>query len=600
MHNNNYDDDDDLPEKADLSFNRIIAATNNCNIRKTRQLWQDHFTVMCEKNELMTEEQVNKLVNNLTYGKSRSCLLAHRAGSDILSMLTHRHILTAKQVALVIRCIDGGKLPDDFSFQWVDNLLSLGCKFSNEHYNKLIVYGYKAGINTIMSKNEATLDDLNVICKSGQFNALDAFIKKFKVAPDLSTINILAKQDIGDIQKQNVIIKLVQHERFPLSVELIKSIFSVIDLRSISDYVANLFNLHKITRFSDIRFIFRNPVTLREMCNINYLVTMCHDRNVTLDDEYLKIIMMQTVISTCLITTEVNLVLKNNIKLYRCTEFDGRHNDTYKYLDNYYDVVSKFVLASTNRKALLEHSCLVDDRLTFDIIVKHLNTATEKCLLNACASGSFDMIKILLDMKILPTIECIRSMKPKYINKDIFYLLLKYGLPVNLEVVEACLIKGIYIQDLHEHGYKPDIELYKICYKYNDFPKLYVDQLKKNPAVNMNIRLAISRNMKANDNANKSTKKNPDEIECPVYTVEEIIQMMKDNHVVPDYMMYTHAVATKNTRLVEYFEKEFGMKPTISALILINNENDRREYLDRILKCHDVPSELLTTHAEKN
>jgi len=196
------------------------------------------------------------------------------------------------------------------------------------------------------------------------------------------------------------------------------------------------------------------------------------------------------------------------------------------------------------------------------------------------------MLKILFNMKALPTVECVKLLGVYYNNNinnqlEIFNALLRNGLPVNLEIIEAAFLKGLYIPNLEDYGFKPDLELYKICYKYKNFPNVYVSQLEKNPSVDIDIRLTIA------DKASTNKQK----------TEEEIIDMIKLRNIVPDYMMYGQAVCNNKIKLIDYFENEWNMKPNLDTLVLIDVLKSRHEYLERIIKCHNIQQSAITTVA---
>ena len=560
------------------------------------------FKQLHARNELMTNHQVDRFIKKMITGKSRSFLMySCYRNIDVLNMLTERHLLTEKQVTSLITCMSGYTPP---SFKWVDNLTLLGYKLPDKQRDKLIVLGYKMGVDLILNKETSNIDELNSICSSKDFDLvkMEAFLKKFKIVPQLSTIEILVSKinphNSKDTDINLAIEKMIEYG-FPLSFAFVEKIFRRINLKLFEGYIDKLFTEGHIKLLSDIDFMFKahgNNIFNSEVViitNIDYMLSLFSNKNIPLTgaDQYLKLLMTGIEKHTDDRQPKKMEESKKNIDQYY---YKSAKCDAKLVLNKYFDVAVKLIQASSNPLELLEHACLVGDRLIFDILIDKLNKFTEKCVSNVCSSGSYDMLQILFNMKALPTLECLKSMQCD--NNFIFDLLLKNGLPINKDTIEISLTKGLHISNLQDYGYQPARELYEICYKHNRFPREYISQLKTNPSLHMDIRLAINDNLvqyPTNTKGNKSSKEEKLNI-----TEDEIIQKIKDNNIVPDYMMYSHAVSTEKTKLVEYFETEYNMKPNLSALILIDDVTSRRDYLERIISCHNISQDIITTTAK--
>ena len=592
-------------------------------INEYHSLYGDNFKIdyqfflkqLYAKNELMTNHQVDRFIKKMIKGKSRSLLTyGYYNNIDVLNVLTERHLLTEKQVTSIITCMIG--FPP--SFKWVDNLTLLGYKLLNKQRDKLIALGYKIGVDLILNKETSNIDELNSICSSKDFDLgkMETFLKKFKIVPQLSTIEILVNKINSNNNKDTdfhlAIEKMIEYG-FPLSFAFVEKIFRKINLKLFANYIDKLFTEGHIKLLSDIDFMFKayevtnnfSP-TVVILTNIDYMISLFLNKNIPLNggDQYLKLLMTRIdkhekdkKFDLKLMKKENELDYDNKMEEYK-KNIDQYYYRIYTYdaklvLNKYFDVAIKLIQASSNPLELLEHACLVSDRLIFDILIDKLNKFTEKCVSNVCSSGSSFMLQILLNMKALPTLECLKSIHCD--NNIMFDLLLKNGLPINRDTIEISLTKGLYISNLQDYGYQPASELYEICYKHDRFPYQYISQLKTNSSLNMDIRLAIKENplKETNTKGNKTSKEANLKI-----TDDEIIQKIKDNNIIPDYMMYGHAVSSGKTKLVEYFEKEYGMKPNLDALILIENVTSRRNYLERIISCHNISQDIITTTAK--
>lgn len=526
------------------------------------------FNELYRSNQLLTSNQLDAFIKKIVFGKSRS-LINISINIEVLNILTQRHLLTEKQVSSILDCFKWKQK----SYVWIENLIKLGYNISDKQRIILIDHGYRQGIDLILNKDTATINDLNIICKMHELDneKIKNFLDKFKIIPNLDTIEILCKNIEYNINTTNIIVaidEMIKHN-LPLSLAFIKILFNHIIFvefsGSIKKYIERLFDENYVKCINDIEFIFIK-LTPMNILNILYLIRLCSRFNIPHynDAKYLKLLMT---------ANHDNDKDKDNDKIF---------------LKNYKDIVMVFLNSLSNESELLElleHACHMSDEFTFDIILNKINKITDKCIIYACGSYNIRILKILLNMKVLPTIECLKALSDiNSKNHEIFNILISNGLVINLETIEIAFMKNIYIDNLQIYGYQPDIEVYKICYKYQCFPNTYILQLKKNPLLHMDIRLAIH---KDNEYRDKDISKSED----------KIIQLIKDNNIIPDYMMYGHAVSTNKTKLIEYFEIVFNMKPNLDALILIDDLSRRQEYLRRIISCHNIPREIIMTSA---
>lgn len=580
--------------------NKVIKEINSIDeiLNTNYSLYGSNFLDDCDsfltklysKDEILTSQQVDSLIRKMIKGRSRSLLNYYGYKNiAVLNKLTEKHMLTEKQVGSIISCIKN----NTDSFKWIDNLIILGYQLADKQRDKLITLGYKAGIDLILKKGTSCIEELNSICSSVEFNLekVETFLKKFNIIPAISTVEILiqklsisATNYYGSYAAQNkqksdfefVIKKLIEY-KLPPCIEVIEKLYKFIDFYQIPQYIDKLFNTNFINDLSDIAFMFDHQSHLLiPMGNIEYMLTKCEQYKIHLNPKYLKPLMIginKSAEPTGLYQSIINIKTYTHIKFIY---------DSQIILEPYYNIIDKFLQVSKGSELeLLEHACYVSDRLVFDILINKSIEFTEKCVSNTCASHSINMLKILFNMKGLPNLDCVKSLTGNdNSNVQVFNLLLANGLPINIETIEVAFTKGLYISNLEDYGFKPDLDLYKICYKYNNFPNVYVIQLEKNSSIDMDIRLAIAGGL--------STKK----------TEEEIIDLIKTRNILPDYMMYGQAIINYKHKLVEYFENEWKMKPNLDALVLINDLSYRQQYLKRIIDCHNIKQDIITTFAE--
>lgn len=541
------------------------------------------------RNETLTSSQLDNLIKKMVKGKSRSLMTYRIAeGIELLGHITEKHLLSEKQVTLIIECIISCNRSIE-SFQWIDNLIALGYELSDMQINKLVSMNYQKSIDMmfkkILQKDCSNIRELNLICSSPHIplEDIEKYLNKYKINPTLETVESIIQMEknkdpniktpIADLILMRIL--LLSQNGLQESVQVIQYIYKIFLIDILNDYIDKLFDKNIISKMSDINFMFKQEYHLPiVMENIIYMLKKFEQYNIPRDFECLKNLMTQI--------TRPAKYQEDNINQYNY----GRYTNS--NIEKYFDIIISFLKDSplgfdniTYELELLEHACYISDILMFDILIKKINTYTNKCVINACVSWSINMLNILFDMKALPTLECVKQLgENRYRNIEIFNILLKNGLPINMETIDAAFEKEIYISSLDNYNVVADIELYKLCYKYDKFPNEYITQLDKNPSVNMDLRLSI---------ANKQTG--------PAKTQEEIIEEIVTRGITPDYTMYDHAVCNNKLKLIQYFENEWKMKPSLNALVLIPDLTTRKQYMKRIIECHNIDPSIIISVA---
>ena len=571
--------------------NNVVIDSIDAIIQGHYNPWNNAFSNDCNSflkkkyghNELLTDIEVESLIKKMVKGKTKS-LIGNYYSQNIgaLDILTQKHKLSEKQVTAVLSCM---KQVGKDLFKWVDNLILLGYELAIEQRDKLILLGYKAGVDLILKKDVADITDLNSICNTADNNLdkIKYFFSKFGIIPDQSTLDILIARakSLGDNNYTKAfIVLLIDHGLVP-DIQTIVKLSDCMYLDTINKHIVKIFEEKLIKSLSDLSQIFCVPHTLIKLSNIKYVLSLATKFGVPLDPQVLQNL------SLCITSSNNNNALNFSLQYYQ-------YNGTYVYdsivvLGIYHNIIKTFLdspMTEENKLLLLENACLKGNRLQFDLLINELNKFTNQCVLNCCASGSVDILKILLNMKALPTSDCIGYLQNN--SMAIFTLLLENGLPVNINNIELAFNKGLYIENLSDYGFEPGMDLYELCYKLMIYPLTYIKQLMKNPAVNLDVRTEIMEYSAHNNNVRKSD--------------EEIIKMIDSAGVTPDYMMYSDAVSrgSNRTRLVEYFETEWGLAPNFHTLVRIPDYNGRLNFLSRIIKNHNISESLLMTNSSKN
>lgn len=555
--------------------------------------WNSNFGADCETflrklytgNELLAPKDVDSLVKMMIKGKSRS-MLSHGRYNDstvqALATLTERHLLTQKQVTAIIPCIRSHK-----SYQWVDNLLLLGYVLTDAQRDALISAGYTAGIDLILNKGDATITDLNTVCRATTFeiSKVEAFLQKFKTIPTLDTVQVLvarlgaiAQYGPGSSLDLGVAIGTLIRHGLPLQVEIVNLLVQYLPLRTptISGYMERFFSEGVVKRMADFSVAFNHPAHSSVLLsNVHYLLELCARNAIPLDIDCLRGIMTHTMPARRKHIPDGE-PMEFNLANYA---YMGYVWNAPNVLAEYEQVVRTYLQNTTPEQemVLLEHASSASDWLVFDIVLRRLNTFSAKCLTNACSvlnPTSHEILRTLFNMKALPSVECLESMPG--CDPVTLKLLLENGLPVDIRTIDVALSKGMTITDLAEYGFQSHYELYEICHKYRTYPDVYMAQLKTVVGLHLDVR----------DHVRGGGD------------VARGIAMIEACGMEPDYMMYEDAVAGAiQTGMVEYLEREWGMCPNLQALSRISSPDDMRRYLLRVVSHHRLPPEVVTTRA---
>ena len=575
FNNNNYN--------ALLTIDEIIAKSYGSRYNNIYFITdcERTLTSMYAKNETLTMSQLDSLIKKMIKGRSSSLVQydCHNYSNKVLNKLTERHMLTEKQISSLLLCMTSREM----AYIWVDNLIVAGYKLSSKHLDTLISLGYRAGISLLLKNETATISDLNSICNSVNLdiNNLEQFLKKFKIIPTIETINILvtkfgsayvpANQTDDKYNKLITAVKKLIEYKLDQNVAIINNLFSVCYLNQFDDYINQLFENGIICSLNDIAPMFeKQSHELHKITNIKYMLTKFQDRNIILNPIYWNKLMTQIVCAP------------SNWIEPKCNSYKYSNTNscnTYADCKIYFEICEMFLNFANPSVESLEAACLVADRMSFDMLINKLNKFSDQCVINVCAASATGMLNILINMKALPTLDCLKAIPIN--DNTIFQILLKNGLPLNYETLEAAFIKNLYVSNLSDYGITPGIELYRICYKYKKYPYEYTMQLDKNPSVNMDIRTAID-----------------DVITSKQKSQTEIIEMIKSRAIIPDYMMYGLAVISKKHELVTYFEQVWEMKPNLDTLVLIDDLYSRQQYYERIIKIYNIPEDIKITVAK--
>ncbi|AYV84588.1 MAG: hypothetical protein Hyperionvirus30_4 [Hyperionvirus sp.] len=551
--------------------------------------WNSSFAQDCvrvikmieEKGEHLSVGNIEQLVKKMTKGKTKSIIGKNNKNIEGLNTLAKNHLLSDLQIKGILTCFSAKEI-DDRTFVWIDNLILQKYEPSKVIWGMLVKMGYRQGVDIIMNKNESSIADFHAICgmKEISYERIEEYLKKFKVVPTMESVGIVVSKfgelcsfpvKIDGVNKLSRIIeKFVMFGLAP-GLELLVSVCSYMYFEKIGDYVDELFRLCYVRNLGDLSFLFGSQIHhFTRMSNIVYMLKKCKKYCIGIDVGALMPMV------TCIGSDMRGYG-------YRQLGYVSGSATLAELIEKYRMVINLFLMegGSINDKVeleLLERACLVSDRLMFDVLMKRLNKFTNRCLINACASGSVEMVVVFFGMKALGSIECLEVIPLG--AKVLFDLLLANGLPVNLKTIELAMGKGLFIDKLFEnYGFEPGLDLYRLCHRYSLYPDEYVRQMCGGFGINWDIRRAIN--------------------SFGVNNEEGIVAMIRDRGMVPDEMMYDDALVCRKEVLLKYFENEWGMKLNLTSIMRVNLLGDRLWYLDRLVKSGVVPENIIRAKAEK-
>lgn len=530
--------------------------------------------------EAQLESVRQKLMNG--YGKRRA--LNYSTGCwEALELITKRHTLSDAEITAILTIAPS-------NWAWLDNLIANGKVINKKQMTKAMSLGYAAGITLLMTQPTAKLSDLNGILKIGpgkstleqEFNdKIKAFIDKFKLKPDATTFDVLEPEMWAFPEWcRKLVVILIEYNPDP-KPEIFIKLNKIIGLDKISTYVEKYFS-SKIIDSKTIESCCSDVENSHDLENITWILEQAKKYSMRIEPACLEKLSTKT---------KYNKDLNNLFGLadVRANISSCVYSSIPIKSEKYVDIIEWFLTNSLDTESInkmLEVACEKGDQILFDILIEKATCISDACLENTCGSSKILFDK-LINMKCLPTIGCVDNITTYNPANGVVVLddLLSNGLGLNLEVIKRAMANGIYISNFEQMGYVPDIELYRAMYELGIYPEVYLEKLKTNPSLNMDIRESIR------TFGSKSTGK------YILKTEEEIIKQIKLRNIVPDDIMYTHSIENTCGDLIKYFEDEWGMKPNITSLVKISDYTEREKYFKRLLELYSsvIPQEVLVT-----
>lgn len=480
-----------------------------------------------QEKKKLNKKDIDKIIKKITYGK-RNCILTVTVdriyvGLQIINLLTIEHLLDNKQVERIIDCLPNGSN----NFDWINNLKNLGYEFDKNELLLLSKKGYQNTLDHVLQKGDLDIQYMNKFIvemnkgyeKCKYENCLQLY-KKYQIIPNDDTLKIIFKMDISGI---NLYTKLKNMQN--LGYILNKGTYDIVlNFLKESNYYASNYSIDSnyyvfmecLMYVDNLLSIYTDIFSLSK-CNSKY--------------NQLVILVTTELIKKNIIPTLEDI--KNLIKLN-----GGDRDENLEKLYNIFFSVLKIVPDQN----FCDYLCIMSDvGLVKYLCSKNLFAVSNNSLLNSCKSNPRSLIEEMINLKCVPTLDCIKVLK--ILDSFILELLILGGLPVTHQLLSECYKKDKYILP-NIYGLSYDEELYYEFYKTfggNIFPSQYFDNYNKSK---FNFRLLFKKEK-----------------------LEVIKEQMQLLNLHPDQYCMDYSLKNYNTDVTEWLEKTYNFKPNYLTLI---------------------------------
>lgn len=488
------------------------------------------FNNLYEKDLLLTTMQIKKIIKFLTLGKKKEIILNKWISihNNALKYLTQKHLLNSKQVAIILKY--SGEYPK-YNYTWMDNLLKLNYVLTEHDLLFLSINGY----DKIFDFNK---DPKYIQKYFNNFNykiSVNNVIKKYKIPVDDNIINILL-DNIVIYNDTNLNFKLF-NKIIELGYKINKNTFYIL----LTHFNYNKYNIGYCVESSDILINCITDDNLNEIFNILFNLKYITNSNVEL--LYLTVTKIIKIKNVKPSLEHLKMLIYNN-KI-----------EVYFNMDNIYDIFFKDLKYNTTTD-FCDMVLKTGNIKLFDYLVtNNIFKISKNSLLYACQVNIIQMIKYLIDMKLVADINCIKSLNR--ITDNVFNLLVLSGLPINLELIVECYKKKYIIYDLK--GIKYDDELYYILYSnFGSAIEIYYYKY-------MNQNVIYFRELFKKSN------------------IDEIKEYMKTYNLEPDQYCYDRSIIYNNIIVKQWLEDKYNFKPNYLTLVLTEDLENRKKIIDNYL-----------------
>ena len=539
-----------------------------------------------------TRSDFDNFVSCLTHGKKKA-VVSSRYGYDggfiakitrISKVLFTKYTPTDKQLKALFACYNTNCQQQ--SYEWIDTLIQKGYVFSDFHKPIISSIGYDV---TKLLNGNISYDDLLKAIKAVINNSthIDSFKKVLNLFTDTIPENILnyvletAKNDMSASNWYYNIQEPILFKILDLLIERGGKFDNETNTVLINNncnrilIYQGLFKRGFIPNEELIKYLFLNPATMIEIIlylkKFEYKFTTANMNNI-LNSIYYFVGPSSN--GPYGLTTNSNQIMNYLIGIGYNDKIIGAAMETPNGQTNVCINLYKFMIELGVKPDIstLNIACTRAYYQIFDEgTTKYKFVPTKEILDNCLAKGqTSEMISKILCYKIVPDSKSFTAWLHSP-SREIFELLVKFGLTITFNDLVNALNTQINIENLERFGIEHDENLYYHCYMNNFFPQEYLKKF----TIDKNI-LEL-RNM---CRVNTTTK-------------EKLIEYIKENNVILDRYCYDHACA-KNRSLVNYFDDELKCEPTLGSFYWLTCDSGNKNKFFNFAKIYKIDIDYLT------
>jgi hypothetical protein len=537
-----------------LTDEDVIKFANSTSYRYAYNVEKLHiipfFKKIDDNNYLLTESQINLIIDKIVKGKSMSSI-GSKNGITALTYLTRKHMISQKNIKKVFDCmlycnkLNGGYI-NGLDFTWICNLILKGYKLSETDLINLTTLGYKDVANLTIGNENVSKTALIALLSSKNINLKEATNVLTKCKSENIELDfpfyekIMTNLHITTSRMEYVELLIANGLKIDKKVIDITNDFSIIKL--LVSNGAKLYNL----KLTDLISSYRWKIEICEIINYFYENGICPKL------EHLHKISHQ--VSNVGYDPDGNTIYKDD------HSFHLKYNDYSKLIDDFINIYKIVPSIET-----MHIACLNRDDMLFGKMYENGVKFDSTCMKYACSVNNLYVIEFLMSNKMMPLKEHLEYMP--YGAHSTIKLMIKYLMPINHDILDLLILKGVYVGEelLEKYGIAIDDKLYAICHKYHQLAIAteYYNFFEKSQNVHDKEKYVFRKMWSS-------------------HKLEQILDHMKLHKLNIDNYCYNNAWLNLDKTVLEYAEKNMEYMPDIITLTRINEAERRYLCLSRM------------------
>lgn len=409
------------------------------------------------KRIIVTEDEMDMITDKII--KHKKIELLSKYPTNILNVYFLTKILTPNQIGNIIDCLD--KLLQKKQIyihnqQWLINLLNNN-NLTQDVFKKLVNLEL-----TFFHQAKSKLIEHS-------FNFYDK--------NDLKNIFDLYKKIDDNSEYFGILLRIINEKKIKIKKDDFKNLIEI----SQGKYIDKIYQLYK-TKKVNINFI-------EELLNYNYLYDgidvilkdISDEESIYFIEKYIENkdnLKMNINKITEIIINHINKIKKINVNILYCLINTSNISLLEKLIKE-----KKINLDINDKEYITKTICLIGNMEIFSLFKRNnLLELTDNCFeLVILNEKNSELIRELLDNKVIPSIKTLTLLPDNYYGQRIFNIIKdSYLIKITPEIIKLLLSKNIIVGGIQNYIESSNIEtLYKICHDVNRFPPEYESYIKQ-------------------------------------------------------------------------------------------------------------------------